>query len=199
MKIKRFMCGPILEDGYIIYHQDGGGCYIIDPGYQPKGYLDYLRDHSLTCRGILLTHHHDDHTGAVDTLADALECPVFMHELDTYRYRGRVDHALSDGDIIDLDGEDIKVLLTPGHTRGSVCFYSEKSKVCFTGDTIFDTDLGRTDLSDGSEKEMIASIRNVVSRWGNDIHIYPGHEGDATMKQVRKYNTEYLAIMEGQD
>ena len=73
----------------------------------------------------------------------------------------------------------------------------EADKVCFTGDTIFNVDLGRTDLKDGSYGEMVWSIRNVVDKWPNDITIYPGHGDPATMKRVRAINLEFLDIIEG--
>ena len=98
---------------------------------------------------------------------------------------------LEDGEIFLLDEEEIRVIHTPGHTHGGVCYYSEKSKAVFTGDTVFNVDLGRTDLSDGSEKEMQDSIRNIISLWGNDMIIYPGHGDACTMKYVRKNNKEF--------
>ena len=82
---------------------------------------------------------------------------------------------------------------------GSICLYSEKSKVCFTGDTIFDTDLGRTDLAGGSESMMADSIRDVVDRWDNQVTIYPGHDGSCNMKFVRAHNQEFLALRDGHD
>ena len=115
-----------------------------------------------------------------------------MHEMDAIVYKGAVDRQLRDGDVLELDGEALKVLSTPGHTRGSICILSEKSKVVFTGDTIFDTDLGRTDLEDGSPRDMEESCRSVIDKWSNEYTIYPGHDGSATMKQVRKYNHEFL-------
>ena len=102
---------------------------------------------------------------------------------------------MEDGDVIDVDGESLKVIHTPGHTRGSVCFYTEKTKVCFTGDTIFNVDLGRTDLESGSDNDMIATVKNIIDKWPNDITIYPGHGDQATMKKVRQINTEFLYIM----
>ena len=76
-----------------------------------------------------------------------------------------------------------------------MCFYSEKSKVCFTGDTIFNVDLGRTDLKDGSEDAMIDSILNKVDKWRNDVTIYPGHGDECTMKKVRQINNEFINIV----
>lgn len=199
MKIERFVGGSLLANGYVIYKAEGGTCYIIDPGYTPKKYVDFIKRNYLKPAGIILTHLHYDHAGAADALKDIYDCPIYMHEDDAFVYGGSVDIMMKDGDTFDLEGETLKVLSTPGHTKGSVCLFSEKSRVCFTGDTIFDTDLGRSDLEGGSEDDMRRSIRNVVDKWENDITIYPGHEDGCTMKMVRKYNKEFLALRDGHE
>ena len=122
-------------------------------------------------------------------------CLLYIHKADTDMYKKTVDVMLEGDDKLTLSREEIIVIHTPGHTMGSVCFYSEKSKLAFTGDTIFNVDLGRTDLSDGSQKEMEASIRNIISKWSNEITIYPGHGDSCTMKYVRKNNQEFLDIL----
>ena len=81
-------------------------------------------------------------------------------------------------------------------SKGGVCFYSEQSKLAFTGDTIFNVDLGRTDLADGSPSDMENSIRNIINLWSNEITIYPGHGDSCNMKYVRKYDQEFLDIVE---
>ena len=199
MKIKRFIGGSLQSNGYVLYHQAGGSCYIIDPGYQPKKFINFVRENQLTAKGILLTHLHHDHVGGAEAVRDALECPIFMHEEDAFVYKGAVDQRVKEGDTFDLDGEILKVLHTPGHTRGGICIMAEKSRVCFTGDTIFDTDLGRTDLEGGSESDMRDSICNVVDKWENDIMIYPGHDDGCTMKKVRIYNSEFIALRDGNE
>ena len=156
-----------------------------------------IRAHSLKPKAILLTHHHYDHVGAVKKLRDEFPCPVYLHRADCDMYGKPVDVYMEDGDIIDLEGELIRVVSTPGHTKGSVCFLSEASKVVFTGDTVFNVDLGRTDLEDGSEAEMRDSILNVVDGWNNDMMIYPGHGDGCTMKTVRKINAEFNEIVNG--
>lgn len=196
MKIQRFIGGMLESNGYVIYQNEGQTCYIIDPGYNPKVFIDFLKKKELDLKGIILTHHHYDHTGAVDRLKDAYDCPVYLHRNDCDMYKKPVDVYMEDGDIINIDGEKLVVINTPGHTRGSVCLYSEKSKLAFTGDTIFNVDLGRTDLQDGSEWEMEDSIINKIDKWGNDIMIYPGHGDGCTMKKVRKINKEFLNIIE---
>ncbi len=196
MKIKRLVGGSLESNGYIISRMRGGSCYVIDPGYEPKRFIAYIAEQGLAMQGVILTHHHYDHVGGAEKLRDYFECPVMMHEQDAFVYRQPVDRLLADGDEIDLDGETLRVYHTPGHTRGSICMLSEKSKVVFTGDTIFDTDLGRTDLADSSPQDMIRSCKAVIDKWSNDYTIYPGHDGAATMKQVRQYNQEFLDCLE---
>lgn len=199
MKIERFEDGSLLANGYVIYMKKGGECYIIDPGYNPKRYMDFVADQGLQPKGIILTHHHDDHTGGADRLRDAFGCPVYMHWDDVRPYGGKVDVCMNDGDKMKLEDEEFQILNTPGHTKGSVCLLFPRSRVCFTGDTIFDTDLGRSDLADGSERDMKNTICNIVDKWENDITIYPGHEDGCTMKMVRKYNSEFLALRDGHE
>ncbi|MBR0600242.1 MBL fold metallo-hydrolase [Sinanaerobacter chloroacetimidivorans] len=196
MKIKRLIGGNLESNGYIIFHEKGGACYIIDPGYQGEKFLETVKDLDLSIKGILLTHHHYDHVGGVEKIKAETGCPLYLHRADCDEYKRPVEVMLEHGDTIMLDQEEIKVIHTPGHTMGSVCYYSEESKLAFTGDTIFNVDLGRTDLSDGSPAEMENTIRNIIDKWSNDIHIYPGHGDSCNMKYVRKYNQEFLDIVE---
>lgn len=199
MKIKRFIGGNLAANGYIIYQRDGGACYIIDPGYSPKKFIAFVREHRLAARGVLLTHLHYDHTDGAEAVSQALDCPILMHEDDAFVYRGRVDTRLRHGDQLALDGEPLRVIHTPGHTRGSICLMAEKSRVCFTGDTLFDTDLGRSDLPGGSEADMKDTVCRILNGWDNDIVIYPGHDDGCTMKKVRQYNSEFLALLAGKE
>ena len=195
MKIKRFVGGSLESNGYIISRQGGKACYVIDPGYEPEKFIRYIEEEGLQIKGILLTHHHSDHVGGAQRLADYFQCPVMIHHADRRYYEGRIDRELKQGDRLDLDGEELEILSTPGHTKGSVCILSKKSKVVFSGDTIFDTDLGRTDLADGSMKDMTSSCRQVIDKWPDDYTVYPGHDDSATMKSIRKYNAEFLGCL----
>lgn len=199
MEVKRFIGGILESNGYVIYQDRGMSCYVIDPGYNPKRFIKFIEENQLKMKGVILTHLHHDHVGGADRVADYFDCPIYMGEDDALVYKGHVDVRLKDGDTLDLDGETLKILHTPGHTKGGICILSEKSKVVFTGDTIFDTDLGRSDLEGGSEEDMKWTMRNVVDKWPNDYYIYPGHDTGATMKQVRKYNKEFLALLEGRE
>ncbi|MDD4199812.1 MAG: MBL fold metallo-hydrolase [Eubacteriales bacterium] len=194
MEIKRFIGGLLEANCFVIRDTKADrDCLIIDPGYEAKKIMKYMRDENLNPLGIVLTHHHHDHSGAAEKLAKELELEIMIHtdDADSFESPGRL---LSDGDVLELGKDKLVICHTPGHTRGSICLYSKRSSVCFTGDTVFNVDLGRTDLEDGSEEEMKSSIREVVNKWGNQVTIYPGHGDPATMKYVRKYNTEFIEL-----
>jgi glyoxylase-like metal-dependent hydrolase (beta-lactamase superfamily II) len=195
MEIKRFIGGNEESNGYILSEKGGDVCYIVDPGYNGERFLRETSNAGLRILGILLTHHHYDHVGGVQKIKSAADCPVYMHREDASVYKGIVDILLSGGEDLPFYGEGIRVLHTPGHTRGSVCFYAEQRKACFTGDTIFNVDLGRTDLGDGSAAAMEQSVRETISKWPGDTMLYPGHGDPCNMKFVRVHNGEYLAIM----
>lgn len=195
MKIKRIIGGNLESNGYVVYDEEGGEGYIIDPGYQGEKFVKLVETLRLKLLGILLTHHHYDHVGGVDKIKEMTDAPLYLHREDCDMYKKPVDVLLEDGDRLFLGGEEILVIHTPGHTKGGVCYYSEKSKLAFTGDTIFNVDLGRTDLSDGSTSEMIYSIKNIIDKWSNEITIYPGHGDSCSMKYVRQHNQEFLDIV----
>lgn len=199
LKIRRLVTGTLESNGYIVYGEGGSNCFIIDPGYEPESYIQQLETLGLKVAGILLTHHHYDHVGAVRDIADKYKCPVYLHKNDCDIYGEQVDIPLEDEMEISIGNEVIRVIHTPGHTEGSVCYYAGKCKLVFTGDTIFNVDLGRTDLEDGSPEKMIRSVANIISKWSNDITIYPGHGDPATMEYVRAHNREYLDIVQRMD
>lgn len=193
MKIKRLVGGNLESNGYFVYDCEGGYGYVIDPGYKGEAYLALRRELDIEIMGILLTHYHYDHVGAVEKLRSEWNCPVYLHRDDCDLYQKPVDQMLFGGERFTLSGETLLVVSTPGHTAGSVCFQSEstKSRIAFTGDTVFNVDLGRTDLESGSEEEMIRSVCMLDRMWDNDITIYPGHGDPASMKFVRQYNREF--------
>ncbi|MDR1796566.1 MAG: MBL fold metallo-hydrolase [Clostridiales Family XIII bacterium] len=197
MRIERFIEGSLEANGYIIWQQDGGPAFIIDPGYAAARYQDFVKQHALKPAAILLTHTHSDHSGKAAILADAFGCPIQAHREELDYYKGRVDELLEGGEALDLGDEEIRVFHTPGHTAGGLCFYSEKSSVAFTGDTIFNVDLGYTHFPGGSAARMKRSLREVVDKWGNGITIYPGHGDPATMKTVREINAEFNEMVAG--
>ena len=194
MKIERFKCGIIEENGYIIYSRDGGDCYVIDPGENPGQFLSYIKEHKLNVKGILLTHHHSDHIGAVDGIVSETGCQVYIHELDLGPY-GRPASVLKDGDEIELEGDTLTVVRTPGHTKGSICLLSEEGRYAFTGDTLFAIEVGRSDLADSGRVELALSLGNIIDKWDDDIKIYPGHGELSDIGTVKRENPDYIQAM----
>ena len=196
MNIERIVCGSLEANCYIIYKKDGGSAYIIDPGYDLKKTQTFVAAHNLNVKAILLTHIHHDHSGKAKQLADCYEVEVCAHikELDFDHYKGRGYASLffEGGETLDLDGDIIDVFYTPGHSAGGLCYYSNKSRVAFTGDTIFNVDLGYTHFPGGDAESMKTSLKTIVNKWENDVTIYPGHGDPATMKYVREVNREFL-------
>jgi len=198
MNIERIVCGSLEENCYIIYKHDGGHAYIIDPGYDLKRTQDFVKGHGLEVQAILLTHAHPDHCNKANALGEYFGVPVCAHRKELDYYKGgrlSVEKLFEGGETLDLDGDPILVQHTPGHTAGGLCYYSEKSRVAFTGDTIFNVDLGYTHFAGGSSAQMKESLRSVVNKWDNDVTIYPGHGDPATMKDVRKENREFVDMV----
>jgi len=197
MNIERIVRGSLAENCYIIYRKDGGAAYVIDPGYDTGYVQSFVNGRRLMVKAILLTHMHPDHSGKANALADYFDAEICAHREDLDFFKGRADRLFEGGEVLDLDGEAIDVLHTPGHSAGSLCYYSEKSRAAFTGDTIFNVDLGYTHFKGGSAERMKTSLKTVVNKWGNDVTIYPGHGDPATMKYVREVNSEFLEMISG--
>ena len=208
MKISTVKVGPIQTNCYIV--SSGGRCLVIDPGAEPERILAELRGAALA--GIVLTHRHWDHTGAVPALVWATGAPVMAHRLDApgvfgledkgYTPRQLVeDHAraleegmacsrlLDAGDIVELGELRFEVLHTPGHTPGSICLYCASEKLLFSGDTLFAGGRhGRTDFEGGSMEAMLASLGGAFAAVPDDAAVYPGHEQSSTMAAERALN-----------
>ena len=192
MKIDKIIGGQIESNGYIVYEKEGGEGFIIDPGYNAKKYIEKVREKALKIKGIILTHHHYDHIGAAINIKKELASPIMIHSADADHLPFHADIHLKDKDVLSLENESFEIVNTPGHTEGGICIISHKHKIIFTGDTIFDTDIGRTDFKDSDPWKMKDSIINVVNKWGNEYTIYPGHGGNASMRAVRKNNAEFI-------
>ncbi len=191
MEIKRFVGGELRNNGYIVYDAQGGECAIIDPGFQPELFIRFINEKDLKTKYILLTHHHYDHVGGVETIKHATGCAVAMHNKDMKNYGKPVDISLNNGDLIEFGSIKLKVISTPGHTAGSICFSTIDEKHIFTGDTLFDREIGRTDLPSGSATAMEMTMKSIVDSWQDDTCIYPGHTDPCDMKFVRSANEEF--------
>ena len=163
---------------------------VIDPGYEADAILDALQGKQL--KAIVLTHGHFDHVGAVKELVAETGCDVYIHPAESamppMMTAGQLyyTHTYGEGDTISpIDGVELSVLHTPGHTPGSVCLLWKDQM--FSGDTLFEGSCGRMDLPGGSPRQMAESLRRLASLQA-DYTIHPGHGGSTTLSAEKRYN-----------
>ncbi len=206
MEIKKLTVGPISENCYILKYSDKE-CAVIDPGYDGDGIIAQMENQGVVPTKILLTHGHFDHIGAVKQLKEKYQIPVCVSEKDSVMLEDKSKSAadiapfmafnpvkadsvcfIKEGDIIKLENIEIKVLETPGHTEGGLCFLGKD--FIFTGDTLFQCSVGRTDLYSGDYRKLQDSVKRLKELDGEYI-IYPGH-GENTTLSYEKENNPYF-------
>lgn len=188
-------------NSYVVWGKEKNAV-LIDAPCDGEYILKQIENLGLTLKKILLTHGHFDHVGAVADIAEKTGCDVYIHENDLSKLTddgknladyfgcGGIRHfdgatAFKDNDIIALDELRFRVIHTPGHTSGSVCFVIEDCM--FSGDTLFARSVGRTDMPDGNTLKMLDSLKK-ISEIKEDLKVYPGHMNETTLGQEKKYN-----------
>lgn len=198
MKIECLPIGLYEENTYLLH--EAGHVLLIDPGRYAQVIAQHVAKEE-TVDGIILTHGHEDHVGAADDLADQYHVKVYLNRADWQLVTsdGNIKacaitlyHPLNDlpQGAIQIGIFPLTILFMPGHTAGSV--FIRYRNVLFTGDTLFASDIGRTDLFSGNEEEMQQSLRKIRSL-PNDLLIYPGHGPSSTIAQEKRVNP-YLQI-----
>jgi len=183
--IRRLEVGTFENNCYILTCPDSEEVVIIDPASEGDKILEEVK--GKTIRYILITHGHHDHIGALGQVKRATKAPVGVHPLDAKSLPFPPDLELKDGDMINFGSCHLKVLHTPGHTAGSVCFLTAQSLL--SGDTIFPNGPGNTDLPGGDYRKIIKSIREKIFTLPEETIIYPGHGLETTVG--REKSTSY--------
>lgn len=187
---------------YVIDNTQTKEAIVVDPSDQPVKIEQYLNENDLVCKAILLTHGHFDHIMATNELAKRTNAPVYAHKNEvellnnpalnlSSRYGGYTvtpDVLLEDQQELNLIGMKIKVIHTPGHTSGGVCFHFEDFDEMIAGDTLFYEDIGRYDLPTGDGNTLIASIKEKLLPLNPEIRVYPGHGPSTTLGHEKQYN-----------
>ena len=207
MKIFKLVFSPIEVNTYILA-DDSDNCAIIDCGCYDKEeserLMDFIKSKSINPVLLLNTHCHLDHVFGNKLILERFGLKTFSSELDEMNRKDAVQHALlfgltmdappepagfvSDNQIVTFGTEKLMALHVPGHTAGSLAFYSEKNNCVFTGDALFAGSIGRTDLPGGNYDTLIGSIKNKLFVLPPSTVVYPGHGDETTIEKEMKSN-----------
>lgn len=188
MNIHHIQVGMIQTNCYILWDDTERKALIVDPGADGEKVLKWIDREGLTPIAILLTHGHFDHTGGVKRIQERTGIPLYVHPADAFILRRSIviEHPLRDGQELHLGGLDIRVLHTPGHTPGSVCFLI--GDTLLAGDTVLENTVGRTDLHGGDSMALTRSLREKIAPLADTVNIYSGHGPSSTIVRERRLN-----------
>lgn len=202
MKIIIMPVGPIEANCYIVFDEDTKDCMVIDPGAEGEIIYEEIQKNGLSVKYIVNTHGHGDHIGANLYLKEKTGAELLIHEEDApmltdplknmSAYMGikinkpAADRCLQEGDTLEIGNNSFTILHTPGHTKGGICLHC--GNVCFTGDTLFQYSIGRTDLPGGSYNEIISSIEDKLLTLDEKITVFPGHGPQTTIGKEKANN-----------
>ncbi|MBI2724510.1 MAG: MBL fold metallo-hydrolase [Chloroflexi bacterium] len=201
--IRGIVVGSFQENCWVIGNRRTGEAVCVDPGDQPDEILAMARDMGVAIKYIANSHAHIDHILGVRGVRDATGARFLLHPDDLAMARGTAasaqswmgveienppdpDAFLDDNAVVDVDGLQLRVLHTPGHTPGSVCFYADG--VLFAGDTLFQGSIGRTDLPGGDFDQEMRSICDRLLALPDDTIVLPGHMQQTTIGDERRRN-----------
>jgi glyoxylase-like metal-dependent hydrolase (beta-lactamase superfamily II) len=207
MKIQTCVLGMIGTNCYLIINESTNEVIIVDPAEQAEAIKGKIEDKKYNPVAILLTHGHFDHIMAAPDLSKAYNIPIYsseaekellerpemnLSEMMNTSFSLTPDKCVKDNEVLTLAGMNIKVILTPGHTAGGVCYYFYEDAVLISGDTLFLESTGRTDFPTGDGKQLLNSIQSKLMILNDDLKVYPGHGARTTIGHERK-NNPYLS------
>jgi|SRR5271170_963637 len=205
MLVDCFPVGPLQCNCSIIACKETGEAAVVDPGGDTKKIIEACAKHGLKIKYLLHTHAHFDHIAGSKAMKEATGAQIMLHQGDKWLYDNLlkqgamfgfnfdeplpVDRWLEDEEIIEVGKVKASVLHTPGHTPGSLCFsVADKDSILFSGDTLFNRSIGRTDLWGGSYEQIIESIENRLLTLDGSTRVIPGHGPDTDIWSEKKEN-----------
>lgn len=207
INVEKFVLGPLETNTYLVTETESGVCAVVDPAIEDERLLNALENKNV--QFIFLTHGHFDHISGAKSVKEKTNAKVVIHEEDEeclnsetkslyyLHYSGLMPKVSADVLTVDnmtirFGNETVKVLHTPGHTKGGTCYIFEDSRIIFSGDTLFNMSAGRTDFPGGSAREELMSLSKLAKLDG-DYKVYCGHGPDTTLEFERK-NNRYVKI-----
>ena len=202
-EVLRYIVGPVCTNCYLLVNHKTGELLVVDPGDQAQLIEKQIEKTGAKPVAILLTHGHFDHAGAAEELADKYQISIYAHEAEREPLEAqglnlcgmigehKVYHAdifVKDEEVLNLAGFSIRVFFTPGHTIGGCCYYIADEKILFSGDTLFQESVGRTDFPRGSASDLIRAIREKLMPLPDDVTVYTGHDESTLIGYERMHN-----------
>lgn len=207
MKITQLTVGELSTNCYVLASEENNAI-IIDAGANSDRIADYIRQKNLNVKALVFTHGHFDHIAAAEDLKRLTGAVTYIHEEDEELfkspdktmshfftsfgdYKGEdIDVKLHDGDVITVDEIELRVMHTPGHSKGSCVFLADDDGVMFSGDTLFYCSCGRTDLYGGSQPKLMESLARLRELAG-EYTVLTGH-GQQTKLSFERYANPYM-------
>ncbi|HXD59472.1 MAG TPA: MBL fold metallo-hydrolase [Thermoleophilaceae bacterium] len=204
MDVRMFTVGPVQENTFILRRDGSDRALIVDPGEEAPRLLAAIDELGVTLDGILITHTHFDHVGAVAPIAEAtgaevwvpeIEKPVLADIMSYVPWEGfgpfdswDAEHTVKGGEKLELAGFEIDVIFTPGHSPGHVTYSIPDEGAVFSGDVLFQGSVGRVDLPGGDWPTLLESLGTLVDSLPEDTRVHPGHMGLTTLGAERATN-----------
>lgn len=203
LHIEKMILGPVHTNCYFAINQETKEALIVDPADQMPKIKQRISQLGITPVAVLLTHGHFDHIYAAEDVRKAYGVQIYAQEceqtiLENPQYNLstsftapltlQADCLVKEGQQLELAGFVIKVIHTPGHTKGGACYYFEEEKALFSGDTLFCQSVGRSDFPTGSMSTLVHSVRRLVEELPEDTNVYPGHEEETDIGYEKQHN-----------
>ncbi|MBO5371265.1 MAG: MBL fold metallo-hydrolase [Lachnospiraceae bacterium] len=203
LRVEQYVVGPVMTNCYFAVNEDTNEMFIVDPGAWASELIQRVSKCGAAPVAVLLTHGHFDHASAARALAEEYGIQIYAHEAEKETLENpdinlcgmvrlnevySADCYVKDGEILNIAGFEIKVLHTPGHTKGGCCYYIEKEQAVFSGDTLFNASVGRTDFPGGSASVLLRSIEEKLLPMPGQTKVYPGHNDTTTIGWEKQYN-----------
>ncbi len=207
LSVQIFSFNPFQQNTYVIYNEDNQAI-IIDPGCysvaEETALLNFVQVNKLDVVQLINTHCHIDHVLGNRLIAATFSLELFIHPneeqvlqfapqaakmygIHLEHYSGPL-HYLNEGDRVKLGDDELEIILTPGHSPGSICLYSKKDALIIAGDVIFRDSIGRTDLPGGNHAALLESVREKLFTLPDNVTVYPGHGPKTTIGYEKLHN-----------